>query len=225
MSDHAPVDIDEPAAEHPRRNAESPRAVGPVRIAASRVRACTRAVLWSTPALILGAIAWLIFKDVDLAPSGHTNRMVDWAKLVSAVPISAGAVASAFHTIRWLVFSLWPRYIGFEANRDGLATRLGPFGSRFYDARHLRIRYPFELLEAGEESDFEAYLPEEKQRRQLLPRIIGPGGGVPLNKTILRFVGLTEPQVVTALLPMIDDWRRQDPTWSESSEACATDDA
>ena len=190
----------------------SPGAATTVRLPASRAQGATRAVLWSTGALILGAAAWLVARQVNLASSGLTNRLVDWSLLLVGVPFAAGSVGLGIQALRWGLLSAWPGFIGFEASGVGIIARLGPFGSWSFKAHELRIRYPFEQVEDGEEGDFEAFLPEERQRSELLPRISAQGGRVQLNKVILKFVGLSERQTAFSLRGAIDHWRQKDST-------------
>jgi len=171
-----------------------------------------RAILWFTPAIVLGVAAWLIFRSVNVTASGLTNRLVEWSIVLAGLPVAASAIVTALLSLRWLLLTFWPATVGVEVDKDALHGRWGPFGSRRFDARRLRIRYPFELIgRDDEDAGFEAYLPEEEQVARLLPRITHPDAHEPLNKTMLKFLAASEADAAGALQPALAYWRSLDP--------------
>jgi len=155
----------------------------------------------------LGVTSFLIYTSLHFVPSGVSNRLVDYSVALISLPIPLTALWSAFKGARWLLLSVWPAPVGVFADERTLTLRLGPFGTRSYDASRMDIRYPFELSQDDEGGGFEAFLPEEEQQMRLLPRILHPGAREPLNRVILRFVQPSEEEAVRSLRPLLDHWR------------------
>ncbi len=173
----------------------------------SRGRAATRAVLLAVPALLSGAATFVVYSRLQFAPTAVSNRIVDYAVAVAALPLPMLAVLSAIRAVRHFLAVVWFSPLGIEANDDSLKLRLGPFGAVSYPAAELNIRYPFELSGDLEDGGFEQFLPKEEQMARLLPRITHPQARLPINRTILRFVTGDEAQVAAVIRPAIERWR------------------
>jgi len=173
----------------------------------ARSRAAGRAVVWSVPAGLLGVTSFLLYTSLHFVPSGVSNRLVDYSVALISLPIPLTALWSVLKGARRLLLSLWPAPVGVFADERTLTLRLGPFGTRSYDASRMDIRYPFELSQDDEGGGFEAFLPEEEQQMRLLPRILHPSARDPLNRVILRFVQPSEEEAVRSLRPLLDHWR------------------
>ena len=173
----------------------------------ARSGAAGRALVWSVPAGLLGVTSFLIYTSLHFVPSGVSNRLVDYSVALISLPISLTALWSVLKGARRLLLSLWPAPVGVFADERTLTLRLGPFGTRSYDAARMDIRYPFELSQDDEGGGFEAFLPEEEQRMKLLPRILHSSAREPLNRVILRFVRPSEKAAVRSLRPLLDHWR------------------
>lgn len=174
----------------------------------SRSRATTRAVVWLVPAAILGVGAISIYRGVHFVPSGISNRFVDYAIALIALPVPAGALWTAWNALRWLLLALWPARVGVFASDAELTMRLGPFGTAVFEVERLEVRYAYEC--SGEEDDeagFEAFIPEDEQHATLLPRITHPKAKAALNRVILRFAQGDEAETARRLRPAIERWR------------------
>lgn len=172
-----------------------------------RSRALVRGLTWLVPAAILGAATVFVFGGLEFAPSGVSNRLVEYSLAVVALPLPVAGAYAAFLALRWFALGLWPRRLGIFAAPEHLQFRLGPFGTRTFDARRLTIRYPFELADDEDDAAFESFLPQETQVETLLPRITHPQSKRPLNQVILRFATGSEIDMARALRPAIEAWR------------------
>ena len=181
-----------------------------IRVALARLRALTRAVFWSVPACGSGLTVTLIFRRLDFHPTGLSNRLVDYGIAVTLLPLALLAIFAAIKTLRWLLLCGWPGATGVYASEETLILRLGPFGTRRYDAARIDVRYPFELSGDLEEGTFESFLPEEEQFANLLPRIAHPDSSEPLNLVMLRYVGGSESGMADALRPVLQMWRARE---------------
>jgi len=188
----------------------------------ARLRAASRALVWSVPAGLLGVTSFLIYTSLHFVPSGVSNRLVDYSVALISLPIPLTALWSVFKGGCWLLLSLWPAPVGVFADERTLTLRLGPFGTMGYDAARLDLRYPFELSQDDEGGGFEAFLPEEEQQMRLLPRILHPSAREPLNRVILRFVQRSEEEAVRSLRPLLDYWRTRHSERSEESRSEAS---
>lgn len=174
----------------------------------SRGRAVTRGIFLAIPALLLALAAKLALERVSLAPSGISSRWVDFSLGLLGLFAMLAALACAVPAARWLALGLWPARVGVSATETWLAFRLGPFGTRLFAANELVVRYPYEEDDDEiEDAGFEAYLPEEQQRRVLLPDIRHRRSSEPLQELIRRFAPGTEAELAAALRPMIDRWK------------------
>ena len=173
----------------------------------ARGRAASRAVLCCVPAILLGITAILIYARLNFVPTGVSNRLVDYSIAAVSLPIPLIAVWTFLKSLRWLLLAQWPARVAVVADYDSLTLRLGPFGTRTYDAARLDVRYPFELSQDAEGGGFEAFLPEEEQQSKFLPRMLHPDAREPLNRVILRFVKDSEVAAAKVLRPVIGRWR------------------
>lgn len=181
-------------------------------LSVSRSRAATRGLLCLVPALLLGAATFTIYSRLNFVPTAISNRLVDYSIAVVALPCPIFTLVFGFRAVRRLLLSCWPGDVAIVADETALTLRLGPFGTRAYDAVRLDAKYPFEQSGEFDDGGFEAYLPEEEQLTRFLPRLTHPAAPEPLNHTILRFAVGTEPDVAVALRPVIDHWRtRREP--------------
>lgn len=178
-----------------------------IRIAVARSKALTRAMIWSVPALVLGAATVWIYGGLDFEPSAASNRLVDYSIAVAASPIALTAALGAFNALRWLLLFAWPGRVAIRADEQALHIAAGPFGTRHYDAERLAVHYPFEMSADDDGPTFEAFLPEEEQLDNLLPRIRHPDAATEINRTILKFAVGTEAELAGALRPVIERWR------------------
>lgn len=181
-------------------------------LSVSRTRAATRGLLCLVPALLLGTATFAIYSRLSFVTTAISNRLVDYSIAVAALPCPLFTLLFGFRAIRRLLLSCWPGDVAIVADETALTLRLGPFGTRAYDAVQLDAKYPFEQSGDFEDGGFEAFLPEEEQRARFLPRLTHPDAPEPLNRAILRFAVGTEPDAAVALRPVIDHWRsRRDP--------------
>ena len=173
----------------------------------SRFRAATRGLFHAVPALLLTAASAAVYGRLHFAPTGVSNRLVDWSIAVVASPCPAAALVFGFHSVRWLLLFLWPSCVEIRADESTLTLRLGPFGTRAFDVARLDAKYPFEQTGDFEDGGFEGYLPEEEQLARFLPRITHPRATEPINRTILRFIAGSESEIAAAIRPVIERWR------------------
>lgn len=182
-----------------------------VSIPVSRSRALIRAAIWGVPAALSGLAAFSIYSRLHFVPSGISNRFVDYAMAIAALPIPLLGLWTGLKSLGWLMLFAWGSAIEIVATKTTLEFRLGPFARRTFQIADLDIRYPFELIDDENESAFESFLPEEQQRATLLPRIVHPTTRTPLQRTILQFAVGDELQVARALRPMIERWQAARP--------------
>lgn len=178
-----------------------------IRVPVARLRAWTRAVLWSVAACVPGVAVALILGRLDFRPTGISNGLLEYAIGFAVLPLALLAILSAVKTLRWLLLCVWPGPVGVYAGADALILRLGAFGTRRYDATRLDVRYPSELSGDVDDSGFEAFLSIEEQIASFLPRITHPESTEPLNVVILRYVSGSEYEVAGMLRPVVDRWR------------------
>ncbi len=181
---------------------------GPIiRVPVARLRAWTRAVLWSVAACVPGVAAALILGRLDFRPTGVSNSLLEYAIGFTILPLALLAILSAVKTLRWLLLCVWLGPVGVYASADALILRLGAFGTRRYDAARLDVRYPSEFSADVDDGGFEAFLSMEEQLAGFLPRIRHPESIEPLNVVILRYVNGSESEVAGMLRPVLDKWR------------------
>lgn len=179
----------------------------PIVLPVSRSRAFLRAILWSVPSLLLAAISIVIYRPLHFIPSGVSNRLVDYSIAVAASPLLLGAVWTAMKSLGLLLQFLWPAKLVIVATQDSLTFCLGPFGCRTYSVADLDVRYSFELSGDDDQGAFESFLPEEQQRRTLLPRILHPGSKQPLQRIVLQYAVGQESDIAEVLRPAIEHWQ------------------
>lgn len=178
-----------------------------IRVPVARLRAWTRAVLWSVAACVPGATVVLIFGRLDFRPTGISNGLLDYAIGFAVLPLALLAIVSAVKALRWLLLCVWPGTVGVYASEEALMMRLGSFGTQRYDAARLDVRYPSEFSADVDDGGVEAFLSMEEQRTSFLPRITHPESTEPLNVVILRYVSGSESEVAGMLRPVLDKWR------------------
>ena len=171
-----------------------------------RARLALRALLWGFPAVLLGVIAVMLYGSLNFVPSGVSNRLVDYALGVVALPIPLFSIYALGKAVRLLLIAAWPGKSGVFASPDLLELRLGPF-RRKYDSARLKLQYPFEVGEETGDRPFEAYLPEEEQMERFLPLMTHPQAASAINQEILRYCTGTEAELTGRLRPMIEYWR------------------
>ena len=173
----------------------------------SRTKALTRTVAWGAPAAVCSVAGVAIYRGLSFAPTGMHNRLVEYSIAVCLLPIACAGAVFTFLAVRWFLLAVWPGSLGIFADEDGLLLRLGSFGTRRFDAARLDVKYPFEQEWDVSDSSVEAFLPEERQRSTLLPRITCSGSSETINFTILRFVGMMESDAAAALRPWVEAWQ------------------
>lgn len=173
----------------------------------SRVKALTRTAEWGAPAAVFALLCVAVFGRLGLGASSISGRLVAYSLVFCLIPIVIADLFFVFLTLRWFLLAVWPGPLGIFGDDNGLYLRLGPFGTKRFESTRLDVRYPFEQEEELEECSVEAFLPEERQRATLLPRITFPGAGEPINRTILRFAGMMEPDAAAAIRPWVDRWQ------------------
>lgn len=175
----------------------------------SRTKALTRAIVWSAPALLLGISAVVIFDQVDFRASAVSNRLVDYCLAVAALLPAVASLVFGVAALGRVLLALWPGTVAIVAEPGALWLRLGPLGTRRYDAAHLDIQYPFEIEDEANDGDFEAFLPEAEQIQTLMPRITHPDSSKPLNRVILAYAGGSERDVIAVLRSALRQWREK----------------
>lgn len=176
---------------------------------ASRARALGRGILGGTAAAPAALVLNLAAPSLSFRHSGASNQIEDYALAFAFLLIGIAGLAAAAWGGRWVLLALWPGRIGFVADARGLLWRLGPFGSGRLDAERIEARYLFELDdEELEEGQFEAFLPEETQRRTMLPRLRHPEAPRCVRPLLLNFCGAPEEELADRLRPVIEVWRR-----------------
>ncbi len=186
-----------------------------IRVPVSRLRAWTRAVLWSVATCVPGVAVALIFGRLDFRPTGISNGLLDYAIGFAVLPLALLAMVSAVTTLRWLLLCVWPGPVGIYASEEALILRLGSFGTRRYDAARLDVRYPFEFSADADDGGFEAFLSQDEQLASFLPRITHPESTERLNMVILQYISGSESDVAGLLRPVLDGWRA-----GQADEAC-----
>jgi hypothetical protein len=178
-----------------------------IHVPLDRTRALGRALVIGMLAAVLGTATTLVYSRLDFAASGPTNRLVDYSLAAGMLPLAVVALIAAWKAMGALALALWPARMGISATSERLWIRLGPLGTHTYDARRLAVKYPFELLDDGEDESFESYLPEEEQMARFLPMLKHPDKPEGLKEIILRHAKGTESDVARCLRPAIDAWR------------------
>ncbi len=178
-----------------------------IRVPVARLRAWTRAVLWSVATCVPGVAVALIFGRLDFRPTGISNSLLDYAIGFAVLPLALLAIVSAVKTLRLLLLCVWPGPVGVFASEEALILRLGPFGTRRYDAARLDVRYPFEFSADADDGGFEGFLSQDHQLASFLPRITHPESTERLNVVIMRYVSGSESDVAGMLRPVLDKWR------------------
>ena len=172
----------------------------------ARGRAMTRGLLYAATAFLLGAVTMLVYQPLASSVGGGSSRLVDLSIAVIASPLPLFCIAAAWTSVRWLLLAAWPAKLGVEATVDELVCRFGSFGTKRFDAGRIEARYPFELVDEDVDGGFEAFLPEEQQMAEFLPRMLHPDANEPINRLILKFSMGTEAEVAAAFGPMIRKW-------------------
>lgn len=149
---------------------------------------------------------------MQFGPTATSNRIVDYAIAIAALPLPAVGVVCAIRAVRHFLAVVWCSRLGVYASEISLRLHFGPFGTVEYPAKELDIRYPFELSGDFEDGGFEQYLPEGEQIARLLPRITHPRVKVPINRTVLQFVSGDEASIASMMRPVIEQWRRRNPS-------------
>ncbi len=178
-----------------------------VTLPVGRGRALVKGTVWAAAALLLSVIAAAIYGRLHFQPTAVSNRLVDYGVAVLAFPLPLAALCSGWKAVWWLLLGLWPGTLGVVADRGAVAFRLGPFGTRRYDADRLEVRYPYELADGEADATFESFLPRDQQLERLLPHMVHPASAEPLELVILRFAGCSEEEAAVALRPVIEQWR------------------
>ena len=191
----------------PQQSSDDPSSPVVAIIPVNRWAALTRGILWAVSALMAASVLTPIYSRINLHASAMSNRIVDYGLLVVALPIGILAFVCIGKCVSWMLLVAWPLETSIAADEESLVLRLGPFGTRRYEARQLETRYPFEFSDDGAEGGFESFLPEEQQRDTLLPRITHAGVSEPLNRTLIRFAGRPEKELARQLRPVLDLWR------------------
>lgn len=171
------------------------------------------------PAVIGGAIAFVVYPNLDFtAPSG-VNRVVAYSAALIALPAPIAALICGIKCVRYILLAVWPARVCVSADDDGLTMRLGPFGTRWYPSTELSALYPFEITDEDIDGGFEAYLPEEEQVARLLPRLTHPNAPKPLHRTILQFSCGDEASIAAKLRPVIQRWRAKQHALAQTPES------
>ncbi len=178
-----------------------------ITVPVDRLRLFFQGLLWAALAATLGLIAVLVYSRLQFKPTGVSNRLVDYSYAVVALPLLVVVVIGVAKAAAALAMSLWPVRMGVVAGPDTLELRLGPHGTRRYDAARLDVKYAFEFADDEQEDSFESYLPEEQQKAQFLPRIRHPDSAVALKELILRYAKGSESDLAARLGPAIEHWR------------------
>lgn len=178
----------------------------------ARGRALSRGLLYAATAFLLAALTMLIYQPLTSSLRGGSNRVVDLSIAVMASPLPLLCIAAAWISVRWLLLAAWPAKVGVEATVDELVCRFGSFGTKRFDAGRIETRYPFELADEDVDGGFEAFLPEQQQMEEFLPRMLHPEANEPINRLIQKFSMGTEADVAAALGPMIRKWRAHQKT-------------
>jgi hypothetical protein len=176
---------------------------------AARSRAATRGVLFLAATVLSGVATFVVYASLQFGPSVAGSRVVDYGIAVAALPLPILTWVGALRAARWLLLAAWPKPVGIRAREAALSLELGPFGIRRFDVARLEVKYPFELSGDFEEGSFEAFLPEEQQVAQFVPRMSHPEAAQSLHQTILRFGAGNEADIAAGLRPMIERWRGQ----------------
>ncbi|MCG3129964.1 MAG: hypothetical protein FLDDKLPJ_00703 [Phycisphaerae bacterium] len=184
-------------------------AIPPIFLPASRARALLRGILGWSAAAPAALVLNLVAPSLSFRHSGASNQIEDFALAFALLLIGGLGLAAAGWGGRWMLLASWPGQVGFVADGRGVSWRLGPFGSGRLDAARIEARYLFELDdEELEEDRFEAFLPEETQRRTMLPRLRHPQVRRCVRPLLLNFCGAPEEELAARLRPMIDAWRK-----------------
>jgi len=165
-------------------------------------------MVWLVPAAIAALIVFLVAYDLNFKPTGARTRIVDFAIAAVLLPLGSLSLYLLFQAIRWLTVVIWPGPLGVFCFKDRLELALGPWGRKVYDVDRLDLRYLFEMDEEEHGGEFEAYLPEDQQRREFLPPMAHPDSLRPLSRVILDRTLRAEAEAAAALRPAIDVWRR-----------------
>jgi hypothetical protein len=183
-------------------------------LSVSRINAGVRGGLWLSAAIILVLLARLIYGRLTFVSTGASNALVDYSVAIIALPIPILGLVLLIVGLRWILLAVWPAKLGIEASENELILRLGPFGTKRFDADRIEVRYPFELRDDEADVGFEAYLPEETQYATFVPRMIHPEAREAIHRTILRFASVDEKAAAAALGPILRQWRERNPSVS-----------
>ncbi|MCH7597298.1 MAG: hypothetical protein IID35_12175 [Planctomycetes bacterium] len=173
----------------------------------ARGRAFTRGLVWTVPAVLIAGTIFLVARPLNFSPTGTSNRIVDYSIALALIPFAIVGIAMAIKATSSLALAFWPVRLGVFLTEHGVRMRLGPLGVKSFDAARINVRYPFELIDEDDNGGFEAFLPEEEQMAEFLPRMLHPDASEPINRLILKFSMGTEAEVAAAFGPMIQQWR------------------
>ena len=202
--------MDQRHSTAPDQQGDTPT-VAVVQLAVGRSNAVTRGFIWAGAAVLLAVVTVTVYDGLTFTSNGVSSAIVDFSIALIALPIPISTIITTWIAGRWFLLGLWPGSVGICACDDELVLRLGPFGTRRYDAARLDIRYPFELAEDEAGAGFEAFLPEQQQRDQLLPSVTHPRAHEAIDRAILRFAVGSEREIAKALGPVIRRWRAEPP--------------
>ncbi|MHC5110224.1 MAG: hypothetical protein ACYTHJ_10140 [Planctomycetota bacterium] len=178
---------------------------------ASRLRALSRATLWTAAAALLIVACIPIYGSLSFQVTGATNRIIEYSIAIIALPLPCLALITGFTGLRWLILGLWPKSTGFLFARDRLEISLGVFGRHRLPLAHLDIKYPYDLDEDEADGSFESFLPQDIQRATLVPAMTHPAFGGKIHLELQRFTAETEQQLATRLQDVFDHWHPPKP--------------
>ncbi len=189
------------------------------RVAVSRTKGLERAVLRMGSGLLLGVVAVMFVRGLNLRPSGASNRITEYSLVVVMIPLAIAGLTLTIKGLRWLLLAIWPGRLEIVADADGLTFYLGPMGTARYPADQLDVRYLFELPEeiAQQEGVYEAFLEPSEQIENHLPRIRMPGRGDALEEKIMHYASQPEKSLADTLRTFLERIRRNQQHPSESS--------
>ena len=123
----------------------------------ARGRAFTRGLVWTVPAVLIAGTIFLVARPLNFAPTGTSNRIVDYSIALALIPFAIVGIAMAIKATSSLALAFWPVRLGVFLTEHGVRMRLGPLGVKSFDAARINVRYPFELIDEDDNGGVEAF--------------------------------------------------------------------
>jgi hypothetical protein len=130
------------------------------------------------------------------------DRATFLAYAVIWLALAVTSLAACLSTIRWALLACWSGRPGVRLTHGGITMRLGPFGSRHYDWKDIRVQYP---------DGFDVELADQIPGDIVWPRMRHGPTGTDVAAELMRFVALDADALLHSLRPFISRTIRFNP--------------